>query len=298
MTARNLWRILLAALGISVVVVTAFILGRPPTADDPNASSPDATATPHASVGAPAGGGEAWWVVTPDPADGSPVVHVGTLGGAETATIALAGRGAPAAARPQPLIPRVVGTTGGLVVTLAGDGSDSVLSAVVASTGEERELHRSPDLIIDAGIGGDSLFFLTADGHSGEPLALWRIPLPDGGVPEPVPGVLDEGAGAAIRLAAVADWITELLVSDDGAVVGVHRCVRLRCELRAANLDTAESWQIELEFGTGPVAIFDGFAVLQPACVDVDCRVDFPAPPVERRQVRAKMWRGCGIPFM
>lgn len=199
-------------------------------------------------------------------------VHVGTLAGGETAVIDLRIRDDPGMAGSHRPNRRVAGPVSGVVAIVEDDGPQSVLTAIETASGEVRELLRRDDLIIDVAHAGNELVVLTADPADGTPTGVWRI-APDGDAP---PVHLDGliGRAPAIRLAAVVDWITRLVVSTDGRIIAIHRCVQLACELRAIDVGTGDAWRHRLDWVAQPEAIIGRVAVLNNACVDVDCRQD------------------------
>ncbi|HEX7224871.1 MAG TPA: hypothetical protein VF367_04770 [Candidatus Limnocylindria bacterium] len=267
------WTVLLVAAALVLLAPAAVIL-LAGTAQAPTASPPPpsvlTSSRPDPSHGA-LDLGAAWWRRDANEM-GLPRVRIGTLAGGETAVIDLRVRDdavMPATHGPNR---RVGGPVDGYVAIIEDDGPHAVLSTVDAASGRIRELLRREDLIIDVARAGDELVILTVDPADGTPTGVWRL-APDGEAqPIPIEGLI--GQAPDVRLAAVVDWMTRLVVSTDGRVIAIHRCVQLACELRAIDIGSGEAWRHRLDWVAQPEAVIGRMAVLNHACVDVDCRQD------------------------
>lgn len=266
------WLAMLAAL---MAVAALFALTRNGGGTGSASGSAGATATvshPGGSV-TPAIDETAWWRLESFGGFGPVSVSVGTLESGPTAHVDLRVRDVPADRMVALPNRRVVGPAGGLVVLIEEDDGSSILTAVDARSGDSVELARTADVIVDAGFGrGTNLVFLTAAEGDGRPIGLWNVDLSGNDGPQLVVDLVAHDPG--VRLAAVAEWITELVVSLDGDLALVHRCVQLECEIRAVDLSTGEEVRRQVDWGIGPAALLGDILVLDPPCAMEDCRID------------------------
>ncbi len=253
--------LLLAAIGLLAAgwLVVRVATGAP-VASAAASASPD--------VGAEGDRDHAWWrtEATLD----SVVARIGTVELGETAVVdVLAEAPIPPAAQQMGLM-WIAGAVQGQVVIVLVDGDESVLLLVDAVSAERREAFRSRDVIADVEVAGPELIILTGDRLDGAPRGAWSVDV-DGGEPQPIAGLV--ATAPDMRLAAVVEWITDLVVSRDGALASVLRCVGLECTMRTLDRRTGATAMHRLEWGEQPLSILDEVAVLEHACVDVDCDV-------------------------
>lgn len=199
------------------------------------------------------------------------VIDVGTLGGGVVTTVEVPMQ----VVDPDVLVfpmRSVLGPAGGSVVTISADGPASVLTAIDAASGEEREIVRTTHLVIDALFAGDrSIVFLTADRATGQLTGSWRVDADAPAAPEPVEGLL--AAAPDIQLVARAAPSTRLFVSPTGDVAAVLRCGPAggACDLRAVNLVDGTRYVQQLAAGDEPIGLAGQLVFLRPMCMEVAC---------------------------
>ena len=285
--SRGRIALLIRALAVLATVVAATALFAL-TRDGGGTGSASGSAGATAAVSHPGGSAAAldetaWWRRESLGGIGPVSVSVGTLGGGPTAHVDLRVRDVPVDLMVALPNRRVIGPAGGWVVLIEEDDGASILTAIDARSGDSVELARTADVIVDAGFGrGTNLVFLTAAEGDGRPIGLWNVDVSGNDGPQLVVDLVAHDPG--VRLAAVAEWITELVVSLDGDLALVHRCVQLECEIRAVDLSTGEEVRRHVDWGIGPAALLGDILVLDPPCAMEDCRIElFNLETGERR---------------
>ena len=211
----------------------------------------------------------AWYRIGADPRLFPPHLQVGTMGEGETFDLALQVNPNMAPNATVPL--RVVAGVGaGIVVMVDDDGHRSSVRAIVASTGEVHELLASDDVVLDAVFDapGREVFYVTADRLTGELTGAWRFSIDDRGGPLPIESLA--AAPPTIRLVAIAEFATRLMLSPDGTTLALWRCVQLDCLLRTVRtVDGSLVGEIVLDRGgDDPFGITDRLAAVRPVCPD------------------------------
>lgn len=242
----------LAALAAMVVAPILLLLVVRPV-EAPGGSPP---ASPGASVAAsetatPSGRGitftmatspddAAWYRIGRDPRAFPQHLEIGTTGEGATHDVVIDWA---FAAAPGSIVPTrpIAGIVDGVVVIVDDDARTSTLSAVVASTGAAHDLVAVDDVIVAAAVLARSreVVYITADRRTGELTAAWLVSLEEPDPPRPLAGLLPAigDVPRPIRLVAVAQFATWLMVSPDGSTVALFRCVQLDCVLRAVGTE-------------------------------------------------------------
>jgi hypothetical protein len=254
------------ALGVSTLLGAC---GGGPAASDPPRAEPSSEAA-QSGAAEPADAPNddtAWWRLQFDPMAMGPdqTIEVGTLGAGVVATIDVPMQVVDPNALVFPMR-SVIGPRNGLVVTVEGDGAEAVLWSIDAASGEERELARTADVIVDAVFAtGTSVVFLTVNPRTGAFTGAWRVDAaaPDG--PEPVEGLL---AAAEIQLAARSVGHTRLFASPTGDVVAVQHCTAAgACVIRALNVVDGTRYEQPLAAADEPMGLAGERVFLRPVCM-------------------------------
>lgn len=216
--------------------------------------------------------GTAWWRIRFDLMRMGPgqVIEVGTLGGGSTAVVEMAMQAVDPGALVFPMS-TVIGPAGGLVVTIGQDGPDAVMRSIDAASGEQVEILRTSDVIIDAQFGaGTAIVFLTANPRTGALTGSWLVDAAAAARPEPLEGLV---AGPSdIQLVAEAAPFTRLFVSPTGEVAAVQQCgVEGACVIRAVNLDDGSRYEQPIARGDEPIGLGGERMLIRPMCMQDPC---------------------------
>ena len=256
--------ILLIAPIVLLVVAGGRLSGSPAGPSDPSAS-PSAPSTEGEIAFADAASPEdaAWYRHGRDLQRFPPRLEVGTFAHGVTFEVEWPINGDPAAIIP---LRPVLGVGDGVVVMVDDDGRRSTLRAIVAATGEVHDLLASDDVIVDGVLAADGriAYFITADRLTGALTGAWRVSVAVGAAPEKLQALVL--AGPEIRLAAVTRELTRVMLSADGATLGVFRCIDADCTLRTVRTDDGSLvGELHVPRGGGdPFAVTDQWALLRP----------------------------------
>lgn len=216
----------------------------------------------------------AWYRIGGDPKQFPPHIEIGTMSGGVTFDVEMRWDPSTAPGAILPLRP-VLGVGGGVAVTVDDDGQHSSMQAVVAASGDVHDLLTSTDVILDGVLSPDGrqVYYVTADRLTGDLTGAWRYSVADGAPPQAIEALV--GAAADMRLAAVAPFLTRMLLSPDGSTVGLFRCVDLVCFLRTVRADDGLLLgEQPIERGWGdPFAITDEGVLLSPTVPDGPARI-------------------------
>jgi hypothetical protein len=279
MNRRWLALIAVALAPLLIAPVVLLLVARPVAA--PSAGPSDLPSTPSGSPSpaAPADGAiafvdaespeeAAWYRIGADPRQFPPRLQIGTM--AEGATFER--EMADPTVNPNAIVPLrpVLGVGDGVVVIVEDDRRLSIMRAVVAATGEVHDLLASDDVIVNGLLDRDGrvAYYLTADRVTGDFTGAWRLAVVDGNRPEPIEELL--AAAPEFRLAAVTRLFSRMLLSPDGATLGLFQCVELDCALRAVRTDDGSLvGDARIPRGGGdPFAITNTTALLSPIVPD------------------------------
>lgn len=260
--------------GAAVLVITAAAIlvgcSAPPgpIAATPAPMAPDATEGAAVENARP-GEDTAWWRARFDPVH---AIEVGTLGAGGVAVVQLIQQ----RVNPEILVfpmRSVLGPRDGLVVTIGGDDDrlEAVATVIDARSGEQRELLRTSDVVVDAVFAtGTTVVFLTADSDTGAFTGTWQVDAAAPDRPEPVEGLLGEAAD--IQLVARRAASTQLVASPTGELVAAVHCTEEgACALRAVNLVEGTRYEQPLAMGDQLIGMGSERVFIQPMCMAQVC---------------------------
>jgi len=284
MNRRWLALVAVALAALLIVPVVLILAARPVAA--PSASPTDirSTSSGYPSATAPADGAiafvdaespedAAWYRIGADARQFPPRLQIGTMAGGATFERVMADP----TVNPNAIVPLrpVLGVGDGVVVIVEDDRRRSTMRAVVAASGDVHDLLVSDDVIVNGLLDRDGrvAYYLTADRVTGDLTGAWRLAVGAGVVPEPIEELL--AAAPDFRLAAVTRLFSRLLISPDGATLGLFRCVELDCALRAVRTDDGSLvGDVRIARGGGePFGITNTSALLRPIVPDGPFRV-------------------------
>ena len=260
----------------SVAVIAAVALAgcgsaAGPVTVTPAPMAPDATEDLGAGDTARPADDTAWWRMRFNPVQ---AIEVGTLGAGGVATVQLVQQRVFSEALVFPMR-EVIGPRNGLVVTIGGDGGtgapEAVITAIDATSGEQREVLRTPDVVLDAVFAtGTTVVFLTADSRTGALTGTWRVDAAAPARAEPVEGLLGEAPD--IQLVARKAPSTQLFTSPTGELVAVLRCTAAgACGVRAVDLVDGTAYEQPLAQGDQLIGLAGERALIQPMCMAEFC---------------------------
>ena len=256
-----------AVLGVVVSTALAGCGSAPgPVTLTPAPAAPDASRAPVGEDNPGPAEDAAWWRLTAQGVMGpAQAIDVGTLGDTGIRTIEVPMQVVDPNALVFPMR-SVIGPRNGLVVTIGGDGGEAVLMSIDAASGEERELARTTEVVVDAVFAtGTSVVFMTASPRTGAFTGVWRLDAAaPPAQPEPVEGLI---AAGDFQLAARSVGSSRLFASPGGDLVALRQCSAAgACVIRAVNVVDGTRYEQPLRAGDEPVGLAGERVLLRPIC--------------------------------